>query len=502
MLKQTVLCLCMSLLFSSITFAAAPPAPPTHTAGDMEWSTPGTWNIPGKPLDVAVDSRGAFILADDAKIYLFNGNGQQLGSVPVDVGTSAMKIIAQRTPDGKIFVLFLLLNQKTHTYSVLSITDANPQTAESAATPLKGPLALQGNVLESWPLPVMPLDMVIDSKQIFLLGEDAKIYIFTPHGEQLSVVPVPAGTNGFKITAQLGQEDKFLLINQETKTCSILSISFKDHLDNATDPPKYTLTDVKATSGASWNVPAKPVDLVVDNKRIFVLGDDAKIYIYDLNGKKINEIPVDAGVTGLRLIDSGNPHGDVFLLLNTKNKTYTALHVTFQEKVNIAGAPVRGKNDAPVTIVVFSDFQCPWCGKLEPTLEQLFAKNPNTIRMVFKHLPLNNIHPFAKEAALAALAAQRQGKFWEMHDALFATQVWTPTTVVNTAKAIGLNMKKFHADMKSKVVQKQLEQDMADAKTADVSATPCLFINGKPVSGQPLDKLQAIVDQAAAGVKK
>ena len=90
----------------------------------------------------------------------------------------------------------------------------------------------------------------------------------------------------------------------------------------------------------------------------------------------------------------------------------------FNQDIDITGAPIRGKVDAPVTLVLFSDFQCPWCGRLEPVLTQLEEQNQGKLRIAFKHMPLA-MHQYAESAALAAIAAQRQGKFWEMHDALF-----------------------------------------------------------------------------------
>nr|WP_321467527.1 thioredoxin domain-containing protein [uncultured Desulfobulbus sp.] len=250
----------------------------------------------------------------------------------------------------------------------------------------------------------------------------------------------------------------------------------------------------------TWPIPAKPVDLTqsLDNKRVFILGDDAKVYIFAPNGRPLGVMPVAPGV---RAIDI-SARGDILFLADAQAKTYSAVDISFNQDIDVSGAPVRGKIDAPVTLILFSDFECPWCGRLEPALTQLLAQNQDKLRIVFKHMPLP-MHPYAESAALASIAAQRQGKFWEMHDALFQVKDWTDTVVEETAKHIGLNMEKFHADLVSPEVQAQLNKDATDAQTADITATPSLFINTRPVRDRSLAGMQKMVDEAvaAAGAK-
>ncbi|MGD9950708.1 MAG: thioredoxin domain-containing protein [Desulfobulbus sp.] len=250
----------------------------------------------------------------------------------------------------------------------------------------------------------------------------------------------------------------------------------------------------------SWSIPAKPVDIAqsLDNKRVFILGDDAKIYIFTPNGRQLGVMPVDPGVNAIDIA----ARGDMLFLANQKAKTYSAVDISFDQNIDVTGAPVRGKIDAPVTLILFSDFECPWCGRLEPVLNELLAQNQDKLRIVFKHMPLA-MHPYAEPAALAAIAAQRQGKFWEMHDALFQVKDWNDTVVEETAKKIGLNMEKFHADLVSPEVQAQLAKDTTDAQAAEITATPSMFINTKPVRDRSLAALQKMVNEAfaAAGVK-
>ena len=253
--------------------------------------------------------------------------------------------------------------------------------------------------------------------------------------------------------------------------------------------------DLNWTVQANWSLPAKPLDLVhsLDNKKVFILTADSKVLIFAADGRKLGEMPVEADTVAIDIA----PRGEMLYLINGRTNSFTAMDIGFSQQIDITGAPVRGKADAPVTLVVFSDFECPWCAKLEPLLAQLLAANADTVRVVFKHLPLP-MHPQAEPAALAAIAAQRQGKFWEMHDALFAVQQWTPAAVTETATRIKLDMARFQADLNSQETRMQLAKDKADAQAAEVAATPSVFVNGRPVRERSLPALQAMVNEALA----
>lgn len=280
--------------------------------------------------------------------------------------------------------------------------------------------------------------------------------------------------------------------------CTALLLPFTAH---AQDLKKNTTTgDLNWSVQASWPIPAKPLDIAqsLDNKKVFILGTDAKVYIFTPDGKQLGALPVDPNVNAIDIA----ARGEMLYLVNNKTNTYTAIDVSFNQKIDITGAPVRGKADAPVTLVLFSDFECPWCGKLEPVLAELLAQNQDKLRIVFKHLPLP-MHQQAEPAALAAIAAQKQGKFWEMHDALFQNTTWTANTVDETALRVGLNMEKYRADLANPQIQGQLAKDKSDAQAADVTSTPSMFINGRPVRDRSLTNLQKMVAEAvgAGGAK-
>ena len=167
--------------------------------------------------------------------------------------------------------------------------------------------------------------------------------------------------------------------------------------------------------------------------------------------------------------------------------------------VNLAGSPARGLDSAKVSIVEFSDFQCPFCGRVNPTLERIQKEYGDSVRIVFKHLPLS-IHSKAPAAHAAAEAAHRQGKFWEMHDRIFANQRALEADVLEGyAQAIGLDMDQYRKDIASPDVKKRIEADTSEARKLGVTGTPGFFLNGRFLSGaQPFERFKAMIDEELA----
>jgi protein-disulfide isomerase len=270
----------------------------------------------------------------------------------------------------------------------------------------------------------------------------------------------------------------------------------------AQTPPAVTAaTPVETTVAATWKLEAKPLAMVhsLDNKRVFILGDDSKVHIFSSEGAKQGTIPVDKGVSNIDIA----PRGEMLYLIDGQAKTFTALNVSFTTVIDITGAPFLGKESAPVVVALFSDFQCPYCSKIQPLLDQVLEKNPETVKVAFKNLPLTNIHNMAEPAALAGLAAHNQGKFWQMHDALFAMgSDMNMEKILAKAKEIGLNMDTFNADLNSEATKQRLIKDVMDAREAEVSGTPTLFVNGRRVNDRSPDALQKMIDEEVAKTKK
>jgi protein-disulfide isomerase len=142
-------------------------------------------------------------------------------------------------------------------------------------------------------------------------------------------------------------------------------------------------------------------------------------------------------------------------------------------------SPLRGSPMAPVTIYEFSDFQCPHCRIASPMLKKVVEESNGKVKLVFKQYPLPG-HPRARDAAKATVAAQKQGKFWEMHDLLFENQeVLQTANLDDYAKKLGLDMKRFKADMASKETEKKVDADIAEGHKAGVDSTPSIYVNDR-----------------------
>lgn len=148
-------------------------------------------------------------------------------------------------------------------------------------------------------------------------------------------------------------------------------------------------------------------------------------------------------------------------------------------KIDIEGRPVYGNERAPVTVVVFADFECPHCRAEAPMLRQAIDQFRGRAKLVFKHFPLS-AHPRAKVAAIATVAAQSQGKFWEMHDIVFENQDnLSDDDIRRYAQKIGLDMKQFDAEFSALKGKDLVEADRADGEKLDISGTPAVFVNGR-----------------------
>jgi len=148
------------------------------------------------------------------------------------------------------------------------------------------------------------------------------------------------------------------------------------------------------------------------------------------------------------------------------------------------GAPTLGPKDAPVTLVEFSDFQCPYCRMTAPTLKQVAQKFGDKVQIVYRQYPIPSLHPFALKAAEASLCANDQGKFWDLHDAMFADQTKLGVSdLKQTARRLGLDGKKFDACLDSGRFVEQVQNDLREGNVVGVNGTPTMFINGTVVDG-------------------
>lgn len=163
---------------------------------------------------------------------------------------------------------------------------------------------------------------------------------------------------------------------------------------------------------------------------------------------------------------------------------------------------ILGKKDAKVTVIEYSDFECPFCGQIEPALKQMMTEFPNDVRLIYRHFPLS-FHPQAQKAAEASECAAKLGgndAFWKMHDKLFQNQqTLGAETYSRLAKELGLNEGNFKTCLDSGEMAAKVNSDMASGNDAGVNGTPATFINGKLVSGAvPYATLKAELTAAGA----
>jgi protein-disulfide isomerase len=180
------------------------------------------------------------------------------------------------------------------------------------------------------------------------------------------------------------------------------------------------------------------------------------------------------GVSG---ITPQGPNRLILQLAERKEMVLVALEPLV--KISTEGAPTLGPADAPVTIAVFDDFQCPYCAKAVPLFKEVQAAYPEQVKLVFKNFPLG-MHKHARAAAVAGLAAQRQGKFWPLHDLLFENySQLNPQKIQQLAEQAGLDMVKFEQDRTDPQLNRQVSADLQEGQRIGVRGTPTVFVNGR-----------------------
>jgi protein-disulfide isomerase len=184
-------------------------------------------------------------------------------------------------------------------------------------------------------------------------------------------------------------------------------------------------------------------------------------------------------------------------------KTYLTPPPSFQVNLSLSGAPSTGSETSVVTLVKFEDFQCPYCKTVQPVFVDLLKRYSGKLRIVHKDLPLETIHPQARQAAEAARCAGDQGKFWDYHDKLYERSPKASANDLNGfAKEIGLNTESFESCFASGKFKAAVQKDLSEGAELGLTGTPAFFINGRELIGaQPIEAFTAIIDEELALAK-
>ena len=254
------------------------------------------------------------------------------------------------------------------------------------------------------------------------------------------------------------------------------------------------LAKTEWTMGTNVELSEKPIDMALsaDGATAYIL-TKKNILIYNVQGGTITDtIPLDKKYNSIAA-----SQGNVLLLTSGTmfNKSISSISFTKTLDLPVGTSPVLGPVDARVTLTMFTDYQCPYCAKEFPVVEELLKKYPNDLNLVIKHFPLG-MHKFAQQAAIAALAADKQGKYADLSSAMFKNfRALNEELLQKLAKEVGLDMGKFEQDRKDIAFTKQLNDDRQLGKVAGVRGVPSLFINGRAVQNRSLEGMAAMVDQ-------
>lgn len=226
-----------------------------------------------------------------------------------------------------------------------------------------------------------------------------------------------------------------------------------------------------------------------------VTDDDAKAY-YDANKARTNQTFEQVKSQVIQFLAAQHNSTATRAFYDKLRAKHSVVDQLSPYRVAVAATgPAKGHVDAPVTIVEFADFQCPYCRNVEASVRSIVASHSDTVRLVFRNLPLPSLHPDAMTAALAGVCADRQGKFWPMHDAMFDDQTALGAAgLKTTALRLGLDLDGFSACLGDPNSRAAVERDTRAAGELNLNGTPYFFINGRPLFGDlPADQIEAVV---------
>jgi protein-disulfide isomerase len=252
----------------------------------------------------------------------------------------------------------------------------------------------------------------------------------------------------------------------------------------------HAAIEYKSIFKADINAPVLDVATNPSENTVFVLTRGA-VLIYS-TGKKavVARIPLTEPYDHIAY---QQPHR--LVLTATKPARLNIIHFDQVYNIDVSGKVVQGPLDARAKLVIFDDYQCPYCARLQPFVQEILDKFPNDVNCVIKDFPLA-IHPFSRQAAMAALAAGKQGKFWAFHSRLLANyNRLNEQKIQEIAKNLGLNMKRFNHDRHLASIRKAIQRDVDEGRKLGVDGTPTVFLNGKRIRNRNLGSLPKLIKE-------
>lgn len=254
---------------------------------------------------------------------------------------------------------------------------------------------------------------------------------------------------------------------------------------------------IEAEAAKEGKTKAQLLDAEVDSNVETPSAEEVSAF-YDANKDRI-PIPKEQALPQVKeyMVErSRTRYHDMLIARLKKDFGFKSYLEPLRTQIATAGFPSQGPDNAPVTIVEFSDFECPYCGGLFPTLKQVEKAYPEAVRIVYRQFPLTNLHPHAMKAAEASLCANEQHKFWEFHDSMFGNQrELSVPDLKQRAIDLKLDTKAFNDCIDSGREGAAIQADIQEGARAGVSGTPAMFINGRLLSGnQPFSEIKDVIE--------
>lgn len=258
--------------------------------------------------------------------------------------------------------------------------------------------------------------------------------------------------------------------------------------------------ELEATLLKTVELKDKPIDMEISlsGQSFYVLNNRGQLLIYDNSGELKDTLEVGKDVDQFKV----SPRDDYLILSSSKKKTVRVFSLDVVLELNTKGSPLKGPEDAPVTMAVFSDFQCPYCARIGDILDKVLEKFPKKVNLVYKYYPIPN-HSFAFKAAQAAEAAHQQGKFWEYHDLIYKNfRSLNDEKFEEFRATLNLDKEKFEKAMNAPETKSKINADKNEGANAQVRGTPTVFVNGRMVRPARPENIEAAVEKALKEMKK